>query len=93
MVPDTSVHVTRMAAPVIGLDPTFPVIAEAYTSVTPVFDRIANVPALARFTGACGCDATALVVAAQASAAINRAMERFSGLNELLSVVIIVPLS
>jgi hypothetical protein len=29
IIPVTSVHVTRIAAPVIGLDPTFPVIADA----------------------------------------------------------------
>jgi len=31
-----------MAAPVIGLDPTFPVIADGGTSVIPDFDKMAN---------------------------------------------------
>jgi hypothetical protein len=35
----------------MGLVPTSPVTADAYTSVIPVLVRIAKVPALPRFTG------------------------------------------
>jgi hypothetical protein len=40
-----------MAAPVIGLDPTLPVIVDLGTSVIPDFDRITKSPATPRFTG------------------------------------------
>jgi hypothetical protein len=49
--PDTSPHVRRRAAPVMGLVPTFPVTADSYTSVIPVLARITKVPAVPRFTG------------------------------------------
>jgi hypothetical protein len=51
-----------MAAPVMGLAPTSPLIADGGTSVTPVFVRIAKVPALPRITGACPVVSTAAVV-------------------------------
>jgi hypothetical protein len=41
-----------MAAPVIGLAPTFPVMIERGTSVMPDFVRIAKLAADRRFTGA-----------------------------------------
>jgi len=41
-----------MAAPVMGLAPTFPVILDEGTSVIPDFVRIAKELALPRFTGA-----------------------------------------
>jgi len=47
----TSGHEIKIAAPVIGLEPTFPVTAEAGTSVIPVSDRIANDEAAPRNTG------------------------------------------
>ena len=50
-VPVTSGHVTRIAAPEIGLAPTFPVIADVGTSVIPDFVRIAKFPAVPRSTG------------------------------------------
>jgi hypothetical protein len=59
-----------MAAPVMGLDPTSPVIEEANTSVMPDFDRIAKLLAEPRFTGACAAAATAgagALVAAEAT--------------------------
>jgi hypothetical protein len=42
-----------IAAPVIGLVPIFPVIAEVGTSVIPDFDRVAKLPADPSSTGAC----------------------------------------
>src|SRR3970040_2716365 len=50
IVPGTSSHFKRIAAPVIGLAPTSPVTADLYTSVTPVFKSIAKLPATPRFT-------------------------------------------
>ena len=41
-----------IAAAVIGLAPMFPVIAEVWTLVIPVCDRIAKLPAVRRSTGA-----------------------------------------
>ena len=39
-----------MAAPVIGLDPTSPVTVDLYTSVTPVLDSMAKLPARPKST-------------------------------------------
>ena len=50
MVPVTSVQLTRIAAPVIGLDPISPGTDDLKTSVIPALDRIANSPATPRFT-------------------------------------------
>jgi hypothetical protein len=50
--PVTSVQVTKSAAPVIGLVPIFPTIAEVGTSVIPVFVKITKLPADRRSTGA-----------------------------------------
>jgi hypothetical protein len=52
IVPTTSVQANPIAAPVIGLDPTFPTIADAGTSVIPDFDRITKLPADLRLTAA-----------------------------------------
>ena len=54
IVPTTSAQVTRIAAPVIGLDPISPVIADLGTSVIPDFDKITKLPATRRFTTANG---------------------------------------
>jgi len=54
-----------MAAPVMGLAPTFPLMTEAGTSVTPVLVRMAKVPAVPRLTGACAVKGTFLVVKVQ----------------------------
>jgi len=61
IVPVTSAHVRRIAAPVIGLAPTSPVIGDGETSVIPVFVRIAKLAAVPRATGA-GPDAIVVVV-------------------------------
>jgi len=50
-IPVTSGHEIKTAAPVIGLEPTFPIIADEGTSVTPVSVKIANGAAVPRFTG------------------------------------------
>src|SRR6476646_10502960 len=49
--PDTSVHVRWMAAPVMGLVPTSPTMEDGDTSVIPLLLRIANPPADPRATG------------------------------------------
>jgi hypothetical protein len=51
MFPVTSTQVKRLAAPVIGLVPTPPVMADPGTFVIPVFDRITKLPAVPRLTG------------------------------------------
>jgi hypothetical protein len=51
MFPETSAQVRPIAAPVMGLAPTFPVIFEEGTSVMPDFDKMANAPAVPRLTG------------------------------------------
>src|SRR5450631_3630613 len=51
-IPVTSVQVNKSAAPVIGLVPTSPVIAEVGTSVTPDLVRMTKSPADRRTTGA-----------------------------------------
>ncbi len=53
-----------MAAPVMGLVPTFPPIDVLKTSVTPDFDRTVKSPAEARLTGVSGAAAAALVMPA-----------------------------
>src|ERR1019366_8611123 len=51
-VPVTSAHVRPViAAPVMGLVPTSPVIFELGTSLTPDFDRTAKEPAAPTLTG------------------------------------------
>src|SRR4029077_19380908 len=51
IIPVTSAQVKPVIdAPVIGLVPMFPVIADAGTSVIPDSDRIAKPPAVPRFT-------------------------------------------
>jgi hypothetical protein len=47
--PVTSGHVNKIAAPVIGLDPTFPVIADGGTSVIPDCVKIVKEAAVPRF--------------------------------------------
>src|SRR5450756_1228880 len=51
-IPVTSVQVNRSAAPVIGLVPSSPVIAEVGTSVIPALVRMTKSPADLRTTGA-----------------------------------------
>jgi len=50
IVPFTSEHDNNRAAPVIGLVPTSPVIAEVGTSVIPLSERRAKFAATPRFT-------------------------------------------
>src|ERR1022692_1061793 len=57
-----SAHVRWIAAPVIGLAPTSPLIADGKTSVMPDLVRIAKIPAFPRGTGVCPVNSTALVV-------------------------------
>jgi hypothetical protein len=64
MIPFTSPQVRPIAAPVMGLVPTFPSIDVLKTSVTPDFDRTVKLPAEPRFTGASGAAAAATVVPA-----------------------------
>src|SRR5680860_553376 len=64
MIPFTSAHVRRRAAPVMGLVPTFPSIVVLKTSVIPVFDRTVKLLADPRFTGVSGAAAAALEVPA-----------------------------
>src|ERR1700694_2113464 len=92
--PETSPQVRRRAAPVMGLVPTSPVTADAYTSVTPLLLRIANVPAVPKLTGA-GPAPFALKLLllvklplAPPHPASNNAMNHSSGLNELSNLVI-----
>jgi hypothetical protein len=54
IVPVTSEHVTPIAAPVIGLVPILPLIADLGTSVIPDLDRITKLPATPRSTTAKG---------------------------------------
>src|SRR5450755_1346845 len=65
MVPDTSPHVRRMDAPVVGLVPTSPMMVDVATSVTPVLLTIANVPADPSCTGTGPCAAARLAVVRQ----------------------------
>jgi len=53
--PVTSVQVTCIAAPVMGLVPISPLIVDLYTSVIPDLDKIAKLPATPRFTGLSNC--------------------------------------
>jgi coenzyme F420-reducing hydrogenase beta subunit len=50
IVPITSGQVNNIAAPVIGLEPTSPVTADLYTSVTPDCESMAKLPAKPRST-------------------------------------------
>ena len=50
MFPETSGQLKRMAAPVIGLEPTLPVMTDGYTLVIPVFESIAKPAAVLKFT-------------------------------------------
>ncbi len=71
IVPVTSAHVTPIAAPVIGLAPTSPVIAEAGTSVTPAFVSIAKPAAVPSNTGAGPAAVAAPVVKLHVNGAAN----------------------
>src|ERR1700735_4598064 len=55
VLPVTSAQVRALAAPVIGLAPTFPVITGGGTSVTPDLVKTAKEDAELRFTGAGPC--------------------------------------
>jgi len=50
MVPVTSLHLSKRAAPVIGLVPTSPVMAEFGTSVIPLSDNKAKFAATPKNT-------------------------------------------
>jgi len=58
-----------MAAPVAGLNPTFPVIAEVGTSVTADPARIANGALVPSGTG--GCAAAAVLASASATSTVS----------------------
>src|SRR5665647_1893717 len=62
MIPSTSEHVRPMAAPVMGLVPTSPLMEVLNTSVTPDFDSTVKLLADARFIGVSGAAAAALEV-------------------------------
>src|SRR5665647_2194069 len=87
MIPSTSEHVRPMAAPVMGLVPTSPLMEVLNTSVTPDFDSTVKLLADARFIGVSGAAATALVVPAASMEMIAIGiMERVLSLKVLLMV-------
>ncbi|HEY8881825.1 MAG TPA: hypothetical protein VIM47_00335 [Dermatophilaceae bacterium] len=76
-----------MAAPVMGLVPTSPLMEVLNTSVTPDFDSTVKLLADARFIGVSGAAAAALVVPAASMEMIAIGiMERVLSLKVLLMV-------